>query len=154
MKAPTSLLILPPELLINPLPPSLLSSYTPLHFFTLTLLYPYTSLPLHSFNSFNPINSFNPVNSFKRLVSSNLVRVVRLVHLSHASRLCCSSRLCCPSPVCAVPPNPRCVSCASHPMRLFVSFHLARLLCVCLMRSTQCVCSSRFVLLVSVYITP
>ena len=84
MKAPTSLLILPPELLINPLPPSFLHippyPYTslPLHFFTLTLLYPY------------PVNSFKCVNSFKRLISCvHLLRSTLCIHLVRLSRLLC-----------------------------------------------------------------
>ena len=90
MKAPTSLLILPPELLINPLPPSFFL-IPPLHFFTLTLLYPFTSLPFHFFtlSLLYPLTPFTPlpsINSFKRLISSNPIRVVRLVY---AARLLC-----------------------------------------------------------------
>ena len=121
MKAPTSLLILPPELLINPLLLSFLH-IPPLHFFTLTLLYPYTSLPLHS---------FNPVNSFKRFVrlsraSISCVHLVRpsrssvsCVHLVRPSRASISF-------VCLVRPSRASISCVCL-MRLVCLVYLVRL---------------------------
>ena len=108
MKAPTSLLILPPELLINPLPPSFLH-IPPLHFFTLTLLYPLTPL--------TPLTLLTPLTPLTPLSVSSRASCPRCS--SRTSISCVSSMLL----VSSMLP----VSCASHPMRLFVSFHLARL---------------------------
>ena len=131
MKAPTSLLILPPELLINPLLPSFLH-IPPLHFFTLTLLYPYTSLPLHSFNSFNPVNSFKRFVRLSRASIScvHLVRPSRssvsCVHLVRPSRASISC-------VHLVRPSRASVSCVSSASSiLFVCLvRLSRLSCLC-----------------------
>ena len=112
MKAPTSLLILPPEHPTYSLPPSLLHiTPLPLHFFTLTLLY-----------------SCYPLTLLPSRLSSYSFPLVTIV-------MCCPSLLCCPSPVCVcvcVCVYIRAVhlmrpSRASNLVRLFVSFHLARL---------------------------